>query len=74
MDKPMCESCGEAEVEVRSTHAGLCGDCYGASISEVVRDAVGDHICGHPLFLDGKVAAICFEPHGSEHEHGIYRK
>lgn len=54
-----CESCGEAPQEVRSTHAGLCGDCYGASISEAVREMTGDHICGHPLYHGGKVFAIC---------------
>lgn len=72
--KAWCESCGEAEVEVRSTYAGLCGDCYGASVSQVLLETTGDHICGHPIFHDGRLVAICFEPHGSEHTHGTYRK
>lgn len=65
-----CESCGEVPQEVRSAHAGLCGDCYGASISEAVREMTGDHICGHPLYHGGKVFAICCLPHGQEHDHG----
>jgi len=66
-----CESCGEAEQEVHSAHAGLCGDCYGKTISEVVHNYIGDHICGHPLFTNGRLVAICALPFGAEHEHGV---
>lgn len=69
-----CETCGEEPAEVRSTHAALCGECFGASIREVVEETTGDRICGHPIYHDGKVCALCVEPFGTEHEHGGYRK
>lgn len=69
---PKCESCGEAEQEHRGQHAGLCGDCFGRSLSDVIKEATGDHICGHPIYEGGRLVAICVQPHGIEHEHGIY--
>jgi hypothetical protein len=33
-EKLMCESCGEVEQEVHAEHAGLCGECYGATVAE----------------------------------------
>lgn len=71
MCKPYCETCGESEQEVTSTHAGLCGDCYGASIAQIVHEATGDRICGHPLYVAGRVVAVCTVPHGTEHAHGV---
>lgn len=65
-----CEQCGESAVEVRSTHAGLCSECYAASVQEAVKEHLGDDICGRPMYRDGKFAAICCEPYGLEHDHG----
>lgn len=69
MNTLYCEQCGEAEQEVRSTHAGLCGDCYGQTVSDTLREATGDHLCCQPLFAGGRLVAICAQPHGIEHAH-----
>lgn len=71
MCQPMCETCGEAPMEVSSLHAGLCGECYGATLRDVVADAIGDRICGHPLFVGGKMVAVCCVPFGQPHAHGV---
>lgn len=28
--------------------------------------------CGHPIFENGKLVAVCVEPCGTEHMHGAY--
>jgi len=71
MDALWCETCGEAEQEVHTEHAGLCGDCFGASLAQVIEEATGDRFCGHPYYLDGKVVGLCLQMSGTEHVHGV---
>ena len=66
-----CEACGEAEQEVSTSEAGLCGDCFAVSVRETLRDSglFDTDICGHPLWYNGKLSAVCVLPFGTEHEH-----
>jgi hypothetical protein len=69
-DKLWCESCGEAEQEVSTSEAGLCGDCFAATISEMLEGLLPRQVCGHPYWNNGKIVAVCMYERGTEHAHG----
>lgn len=69
MDTPNCEVCGESPVEVSTDHVGMCGDCFGRNVTEALQKAGIGHYCARPLFVAGKLAAVCMEAHGAEHAH-----
>jgi len=66
-----CEACGEAEQEISTSEAGLCGDCFASTVRLTLADSglFDRAVCGHPYWYDGKLTAICVLPYGEEHLH-----
>jgi hypothetical protein len=63
-----CEQCGEVPQEIQMQEAGLCLDCFGSTLSEILSEHLTYKPCGRVLMV-GELRAICIEPWGSEHDH-----
>ncbi len=66
-----CEQCGESEADTILKYANLCNDCASDTLRHEMREVFFDPVCGHPIFVDGTLRAVCVMKYGVEHDHNL---
>lgn len=66
-----CEQCGEVGADVTLKYANLCNACAIGTLRNEFSNVFPYHICGQPVFNNGKLIAVCVVKYGVEHCHTL---